>query len=127
MYDVAGGPLQKCAHIKYFVAAGSFYTLAYVMVNLYLVGIITTIEKRFGFSSSSSGMLLSIKELAMVCSTLLMTHLARNVHKPRFLAVMVSKHNFKHGYSLFLFAIVDEVQEINSCTTLISIDFTKKS
>ena len=58
------------------------------MMEYYLVGVITTLEKRFGFSSSKSGMLMSVKEVAFMCVVAVMTHFANNVHRPRFLTIM---------------------------------------
>lgn len=80
--------LSKVANIQAFVGVISLYTLTYITMEMYLIPIITTLEKKFGFRSTQSGFLLSLRELASLGTVMLFSHLARDSHKPRFLAFM---------------------------------------
>ena len=46
-----------------FVVLYSAYLLMFVCIDMYFYPMITTIEKRFGFSSSQSGILIGLKEV----------------------------------------------------------------
>ncbi len=74
--------------IRTFVAVYAVYGLLFVTLEMYIAGVITTIEKKFGLTSSQSGSLLSIKEIVIVCTASLISHFARNANKPRCLAAM---------------------------------------
>ena len=75
-------------NINVFAVVVCLYIMSFVMVEMYIVAVITTIEKRFGFRSSSSGMLLSIKEIAYVCVVALSSHFGNRWNRPRFLSLM---------------------------------------
>ena len=74
-------------NIKTFVICIAIFNIIFVTLEMYLVAIITTIEKRFGFTSSQSGFLLSIKEIVIVLTATGVTHFASNTHRPRFIAM----------------------------------------
>ena len=78
----------KIRDIRVFVAVGCLYVVSAVLVEMYFVAVITTLEKRFGFRSSSSGMLLSIKEIAYVCVVTIASHFGSRWHRPYFLSIM---------------------------------------
>ena len=75
-------------NVNVFAVIVCWYTLSFFMVEMYFSAVITSIEKRFGFRSSSSGSLISIKEIAYVCTVALSSHFGNRWHAPRFLALM---------------------------------------
>ncbi len=77
---------RQFSQIHQFVAVFSYYMLSYVMMEMYLVAVITTLEKRFGLTSQQSGLLLSIKETAFLCTAMFVSHFAKHSHRPRVLA-----------------------------------------
>ena len=74
--------------IQCFVGVISMYILTYITMEMYMVAIITTLEKRFGLRSSQSGVLLSLREGASLATAMLFSHLGRNLNKAKFLSVM---------------------------------------
>ena len=78
--------LQRFVDIRVFVCVICMYWLLYTTMEYYLVAVITTIEKRFGYSSSHSGLLISIREIAYVLVVTFTSHFARNIHRPRLIA-----------------------------------------
>lgn len=79
--------LQRLADIRLFVVVIGLYWLIFTTLEYYLVGVITSLEKRFGYSSARSGFLVSIREIAFVLVTTFVSHFTRNLHRPRFLAL----------------------------------------
>ena len=69
-----------------FAAVVCFYIVSFVTTEMYVVAVLTTVERRFGFRSSSSGMLLSGKEVAYVCLVAVASHYGNRLHRPRLLA-----------------------------------------
>ena len=75
-------------NVNVFAVVVCWYTLSFFMAEMYFFSIITSVEKRFSFRSSSSGSLISIKEIAYVCTVALASHFGSKWHAPRFLAFM---------------------------------------
>lgn len=87
--DKRAGILSRKLHdIRIFVIVVCFYILAFVMVEMYIMAVLTTMEKRFGFRSRSSGALMSAKEVAYVCFVTFSSHFGNKWHRPRFLSIM---------------------------------------
>ena len=79
---------RRLAKIESFVAVMSMYILFFVSTEMYLMAVITTIEKRFGFNSYQSGMLFSAKEITYFCTVTFVSHFAKKSHRPRLIGVM---------------------------------------
>ena len=75
-------------NVNVFAVVVCWYTLTFFIAEMYFFAVITSIEKRFGFRSSSSGSIISIKEIAYVCTVALASHFGSRWHAPRFLALM---------------------------------------
>ncbi len=84
---LASEPMSCWRQIRTFVICVAFFNVISTTLEMYIVAILTTIERRYGFSSSRSGFLLSIKEIFILLSAAVVTHCAKNMHRPRFLAV----------------------------------------
>lgn len=108
---------RRTSSVQAFVGVISAYILTYITMEMYLVAIISTLEKKYGFKSTQSGLLLSIRELASLSTVMLFSHLARNTHKPRFLAisgVIAALGGFFSAFPHFIFeheAAVDSDHE----------------
>ncbi|CAH1797236.1 unnamed protein product [Owenia fusiformis] len=75
--------LQKFADIRIFVISLCLFGVCYGLFGTYLYANLSTIEKRFSFSSSTSGILLTIDNVALLPSCILVSHFGRHAHKPR--------------------------------------------
>ncbi|XP_064597128.1 solute carrier organic anion transporter family member 2A1-like [Liolophura sinensis] len=79
--------LQVFATIQGFVAFNALSNLFTYGIRIFLVSQLTTIEKRFGFSSSQSGFILSSSQISFVVCILLFSYYSRYSHIPRILSV----------------------------------------
>ena len=71
-------------NIRTFVICVAFFNVIFATLEMYIVAILSTIEKKFGLSSSQAGSFLSIKEIVIMLTSAVITHLAKNTHRPRF-------------------------------------------
>ena len=79
---------RTLADIRVFVALLAFYVLFYTATEMYITAILTTLEKRFGFSSSKMGALMSMKDLAYVITIPIVSHFGKRSHIPRLIGLM---------------------------------------
>ena len=84
------GFVQRCADIKAFTANVCLINFLYIASFAYLVGVLRTIEKRFGLSSVKSGSLMSAVDITTTCLTIFVGYVGDRAHKPRILSVMMS-------------------------------------
>ena len=77
---------NMCWNIRTFVMCVALFNIIFVTLEMYIVAILSTIEKKFGLSSSQAGSFLSIKEIVVTLTTAVIIHLAKNTHRPRFVA-----------------------------------------
>jgi sodium-independent organic anion transporter len=79
--------LQRFATPGGFVFAVSLFTVVQSMVNSGLFPVIvSSIERRFGFSSTQAGVILSSYDMVSAVLVVLVTHFAHSAHRPRWLA-----------------------------------------
>ncbi len=81
--------LQKCASIQAFTANVFIIVVIYIASYAYLLGVMRTIEKRFGFSSVRTGVIVTVADTMTTCTTIFVGYIGDRSHKPRILSVMM--------------------------------------
>ncbi|XP_061186604.1 solute carrier organic anion transporter family member 3A1-like [Saccostrea echinata] len=70
-------PLQCCAQLLPFSVAYGVYVMVSQTISAYLSSQITTLEKRYGITSSNSGVILAANDIGYLVSVLFITHYCR--------------------------------------------------
>ncbi len=93
--------LQPCANIRAFTAVTSITALLNGIFFAYYNAVITSIENRFGLSSSIMGFVKNADNIGFILSIVLVSHFCRYANKPRLFAAC----SILSSIATFLFAL----------------------
>ncbi|XP_029375477.1 solute carrier organic anion transporter family member 2B1 [Echeneis naucrates] len=111
---------QQCSpfnSIKFFVLCHSLLQLAQLLVSGYMKSSISTIERRYGFSSQKSGLLAAFNEVGNTVLIIFVSFFGSRVHRPRFIgggALVACLASLLMALPHFLYGPYEYTDNINS-------------
>lgn len=109
--------LQRCADIRVFTLVLSVMSLLNGAFFSYFTAVLTSIENRFGLSSSTMGFLKNIDNVGYLLAIILVSHFGRYANKPRLFAaacVLSSFATILFAFPHFIYGGGDQGANLNA-------------
>ncbi|KAK2166773.1 hypothetical protein LSH36_35g02000 [Paralvinella palmiformis] len=78
---------KRCASLPLYIVNYSFLMLFYIAQNIYNIGVIRTVERKFGLRSAQSGLIMSMNDISHILVVIFVGYFGKKAHKPRFLSL----------------------------------------
>ena len=87
--DVDEAPKTCCSDVRLFTLNLSLIIIFTLSAGVYTIGVIRTIERRFGLSSKQTGLIASMNDVSHILVVVFIGYIGRKAHKPKILSVSV--------------------------------------
>ena len=78
---------ERFSDMRLYLVNYCFLILCYMSLNVYNVGVIRTIERKYGFHSAQSGFIMSMNDISHIMVVIFVGYFGKKTHKPRFLSI----------------------------------------
>ena len=78
---------ERFSDIRLYLVNYCFLLLFYMSQNIYNIGVIRTIERKYGLRSAQSGFIMSTNDISHIMVVIFVGYFGKKAHKPRYLSI----------------------------------------